>query len=104
MHGADWISCLTLSGQKKPSTRQCAGDRPKTAKLLSREKAGCLRNLLFFRGLIVVDALLKLAGNPGRTLHIHPWHAAHTAHAVAAGAGTLFFFHQLGHHRFGGEE
>jgi hypothetical protein len=61
MHGADWISCLTLSEQKKPDARSGAGDRQKIAKLLLRKKKGCLRNLLFFRGLIVVDALLKLA-------------------------------------------
>src|SRR6266702_4187631 len=34
--------------------------------------------------------------------HVHP--LLHAAHAVAAGAGTFLLFHQLGHHRFGGEQ
>src|SRR6266705_3656306 len=40
MHGADWISCLTLSGQKSPTPGRVLGIAKKTAKLLLREKKG----------------------------------------------------------------
>jgi len=36
--------------------------------------------------------------------HVHPWHSAHSAHAVVvtAGAGAILLFHQLGYRGIGG--
>src|SRR5207249_3704169 len=93
-----------ISPKKEPSTRWRLGPPKNREAPLTRKKPAVSATFSFFRGLIVVDALLKLAGNPGRNLHIHPWHAPHAAHAVAAGAGTFLLFHQLGHHRFGREQ
>src|SRR5882672_3063926 len=47
---------------------------------------------------------LKLPSRPGS--HIHPWHAAHSAHtvAVAVGAGAFLLFHQLGYRGIGGKQ
>jgi hypothetical protein len=62
MHGADWISCLNPQRAKKsPTPGRVLGIAKKSRSSSHAKKAGCLCNLLFFRGLIVVDALLKLA-------------------------------------------
>jgi hypothetical protein len=56
-----WYHALTLNGQKKPAPGRVLGIAKKSRSSSHAKKAGCLCNLLFFPGLIVIDALLKLA-------------------------------------------